>query len=1652
MATPEAKELALVGKVEMRIALADTDPKLESILKTYLPPLLLKLASEHVDVRNKVISICQHVNTRIKPQAIQLPVAALLKQFKENPDSSLIRHFDLLYIQQGVSRLPVRERLELLPILVQGIADDTGKSVLHGSQLFNLILRLLAHFQLPPRGSKDDVELRDKLHVTKRDAEFLSFWFGKLILFNFVRSMNTANAPIIPNPGLSPEEYSFLTVQGKPDVWDPAADGGMNLAEAKVMASKFLASGMFLDEERFFPAVFASADTNSRIADIGDDMLKRTVPVTDLEDPAIVRRLYDVYFGSPNEGGQAPVRPALKTKILGYLAKSVVSTTFTNRVLRIVEEGLTSGTSDPTFGVIANSTSLRGREASKLRSAIFTFVNFMARHGDSADLHAVGPTLVNSLRLFIEDQGWPRPNPEEDLALRGYGYEVIGLLAKAAPEGVLLEPKLGLLRWLFRSLAEDTSGKDIGFSIDEALSSVLGVFAGSVSSEVRDSLRDLLLEQMTLDQHTGSEDASKSKPRRSTRYVAVRYANRCLPYDDIAARWIDILAVSGPTTESQEVREEGGRGLDPHWSRLLHSSHVGSSDELAETQFPDFTKLIAYVFSQPGDDLGITEYDWRPVERVQYFKLHQPRAFAATVKYCRQMLMTEALKSNNITIAIDVDWERKLDTAVSSDKDARSAIRSFFKKADVEQGPLLQAILTLIRAAFEGLLWNGGAGLSDCGEKFVELCSLSPDELMDMSRTPPAFRALEPVVFSNDVRTRTIGAHAYGLLATHSAVVPSDLEESLALLLGKSGTWKEAVGSQINEAAGALLAVGYYFSRLAARRRGASATEATLQKCLRIASDILEGVADKSLKEACYLGISQLCLFFVIKSDGVGDYIAYDKAVDKLMDSAKTGDEKAIIALGHFAMFPNETDGAANLQYAEDHIFSLHEIRQVEAQFAVGEAVTCLAAGWQSAALASEMDVAHPPPAGPSRTNTLPRVLDRVLKNCRNTKPALKKASVIWLLCLVQFCGHLEAVKQKLGECQAAFKYCLSDRDDVVQEAASRGLGLVYEKGDRSLKDDLVRDLVGSFSDNKPKLSGNVSEDTQLFEPGALPTGDGSVTTYKDILNLASEVGDSSLVYRFMSLASNNAIWSSRAAFGRFGLSSVFSDSSVDGYLAQNPKLYPKLYRYRFDPNPNVQRSMTDIWNALVRDSSSTIDKHFDGIMADLLQNILTKEWRVREACCGAIADLIQGRSIEKYEKYLGEVWTKCFKVLDDIKESVRVAAASLARVLTGILTRSLEAGDSSTRNADAMLKHVIPFIMSTSGLESGAAEVQLFALNTLLQIIKKGGPKPLQPFIPDLIECLIGLLSTFEDERINTLYLNASKYNIKEHAIDDARLANVRASPLMEAIERCLDLLDDESMKALVPRMENAMKTAVSLPSKVGASRILVSLSTRHNQLFRPYADHFLKLIHKHIHDRNETVSTAYAASAGYVARTASEAQILATVTFCKRLYFESEDDRSRTASGDIIFAISKHASDKFNALSSDILPFTFVAKHDSHAHVKELFEKTWNDNVGGSRAVQLYVKDIVELAQAHLDSPKWTLKHTVAKAIAGTADALASSLDDISLANAETLWPALDKALGGKSWEGKEVVLQAFARFVKKGGKLWRARPAVAEQIKKV
>ena len=870
-----------------------------------------------------------------------------------------------------------------------------------------------------------------------------------------------------------------------------------------------------------------------------------------------------------------------------------------------------------------------------------------------------------------------------------------------------------------------------------------------------------------------------------------------------------------------------------------------------------------------------------------------------------------------------------------------------------------------------------------------------------------------------------------GIISSLEECPDNKSQEMLTVFEHIIGSWRQAIGSKALQVHGSILATAYFLSRSVSRRNIPSDFEEKRSKFVITIFEILQHSSDRMLLDGVLVAFSELALFGVVTPETIPEPYNVRKLVQISIEMAEKGDEKAIAALGHLALqCKEESNDEAILSYIITHLYGLHDVRQPEVQFAVGAALSCAATGWQSKSLISAMDSQGHVPVSPARSSTLSSVLDEILSKCKTSKPALRQASVIWLLCLVQYCAHMQEIQCRLRECQVAFKGFLADRDSLNQESASRGLALVYDKGNKSLKDDLIRDLVSSFTGNNGLAGkGNVSEDTELFDPGALPTGEGSVTTYKDIMSLAAEVQDPSLVYRFMSLASNNAIWSERAAFGKFGLSNILSDASTDGYLTKNPKIYPALFRYRFDPNTNVRNSMNDIWAAIVKEPAKTVDLHFDSIMNDLLKNILSREWRVRQASCAAIADLVQGRTFEKYEKYLAKIWELTFKVCDDIKESVRDAAMSLARVLTGVLTRGLEAGESSP-SAKKMLKQVLPFLLSPSGLESGAPEVQDFSRKTLLKIIKSGNGKTLRPFVPDLVGRLLTLLSSIEPEMINYVHLNAEQYGLTAQELDDARLKHIRGSSMLEAIERCLDFLDETSMPQLQQSLEDAIKTVVGLPSKVGCSRVLVSLSTRHNFIFKPYADHFLALAIRQVFDRNDTISSSYAAACGYLVRLCSNDAILELVNSCRKLYFDSEDDRHRVISGDVIYAMSKHATDRFNSLAGDILPFVFIAKHDVSDRAKTLFEDTWSENVGGSRAVLLNLEEIVDLASQHLDSPRWSIKHTSAFAV---ADVVTSSGKAIGDANARMLWPALEKALSGKTWEGKEIIVEALIQFAK-------------------
>ena len=143
--------------------------------------------------------------------------------------------------------------------------------------------------------------------------------------------------------------------------------------------------------------------------------------------------------------------------------------------------------------------------------------------------------------------------------------------------------------------------------------------------------------------------------------------------------------------------------------------------------------------------------------------------------------------------------------------------------------------------------------------------------------------------------------------------------------------------------------------------------------------------------------------------------------------------------------------------------------------------------------------------------------------------------------------------------------------------------------------------------------------------------------------------------------------------------------------------------------------------------------------------------------------------------------------------------------------------------------------------------------------------------------------------------------------------------------------------------------------------------------------------------------------------------------------------------------------AADRFQALAEDFLPFIFFAKNDTNDEVKKSFKDAWDNSVAGPRAIRLYLSNILAFVQVHMDSNMWNLKHSAARATSEMVNAVITS-GDVRLSDFQSIWPALDKAVSGKTWDGKEEVLESFVRFVKHTPRLVLEQSGKTDDILKV
>lgn len=113
-------------------------------------------------------------------------------------------------------------------------------------------------------------------------------------------------------------------------------------------------------------------------------------------------------------------------------------------------------------------------------------------------------------------------------------------------------------------------------------------------------------------------------------------------------------------------------------------------------------------------------------------------------------------------------------------------------------------------------------------------------------------------------------------------------------------------------------------------------------------------------------------------------------------------------------------------------------------------------------------------------------------------------------------------------------------------------------------------------------------------------------------------------------------------------------------------------------------------------------------------------------------------------------MWKSLFKVMDDIKESVRNSADMTAKTLSRICINLSDPTQGKT--AAAVTTVVLPVLLET-GLGSSVKSVQALSLSSIMKMSKNAGVL-LKPHIPLLVSALLEALSSLEPQEMNYLSL----------------------------------------------------------------------------------------------------------------------------------------------------------------------------------------------------------------------------------------------------------------------------------------------------------
>lgn len=484
----------------------------------------------------------------------------------------------------------------------------------------------------------------------------------------------------------------------------------------------------------------------------------------------------------------------------------------------------------------------------------------------------------------------------------------------------------------------------------------------------------------------------------------------------------------------------------------------------------------------------------------------------------------------------------------------------------------------------------------------------------------------------------------------------------------------------------------------------------------------------------------------------------------------------------------------------------------------------------------------------------------------------------------------------------------------------------------------------------------------------------------------------------------------------------------VEIFCLTNIQFYSS--RYQFDPNSKVREAMLSIWHAIVKDQRKVIDEFKDDIVAELLANLHNPTWRIRQSCCVAVGNFLNGRSLDSVLEYLPQLWTMCLRDMDDIKESVRNAAEVACKTLQSVSIRVCDP-DQGKLGQEAV-RILLPVLLE-QGLASRVDDIRKLVLHTIVKISKNAGGL-LKPHIPILVASLLESLSTLEPQQLNYLSLQLQKDPNMQERLEDARISFSKSSPMMETVSLCVQHVDETVLERLVPHLAELLRSGLGLGTKAGCASFVISLEQQCGQKLQPHAGKLLSALLSGLTDKSRAIRKKYAEAIGSLVKVSKDSSVSKLFGKMKSWYFEKENESVQEACGLVCKEISRSSPDVLAHHAASILPVAFVAMHrkDKVGENKSPWADIWSENTPVSkRGIQLYLQEIVHISSMLLASQSWERKVEAANSIQTVVTTLQ---EDIPTKFLDSIVTSLLSSLSGRTWDGKESIICCVATvFVK-------------------